>query len=208
MTDQPLEVDISDEQADDAALDELPDEAPEPEVDNEPEPEVDLEQQAKEEAVRLRENASGSTQSEKIDNALEQAQESLNQTVQQMRSVAQQKQESEQRIERLEMTKERVETQPGNHQVLQTLAGGVSLEVPLKGDEGVYDRQDLVDEIDETIEALEGQLESLGETEQKLEMALRKTRGAADHLQQAKEIIGDDVTHSHEFEMSDGQMPR
>lgn len=215
MTDDPtkMEVDLSDG-SDDAILDEMdadaeddtPQSPPEPRSpDTESAPEADrpgpkMEKAAKQEAIRLRQNAAGETQVEKVQNAYQQATDSFERNSQQLQQIKQQRQQSDDRIDRLEMTKERVQEQPEDAQILQTMAGGISLEVPTDthdtvDDEDVeregYTRSDLIDEIDETAEALEEQLGNLEEQEESLEEALTKTQMAAQRLKETKEMLGD-----------------
>ncbi len=208
MTSDPLELDLTPD--DDATLDELDPEDEHP-LDPEPSPDPvaatpDMETQVREEAKRLRDNADGHTQAEKIKNAIDEADETLAEHLQQYRQVISQKKETEQRMKRLELAEDRVLDQPDDCQIVQTIAGGISLEVPpdthdtLDDDEierDAYTRSDLCDEINETIDALDDQLDSFDETEQKLEMALKKTKGAVDLLRQTQDMLG-----SEDFEVA------
>lgn len=199
MTEPEIDVDLT---PDDATLDEMDQQqeaadappkmksaqAAAGEPDDSPQQKAEaIEQEAKE---RLR-NADGETHAEKASNAVEEAVESLQKNGQQLQQLEQQKQQAENRIERLEMTKDRVEEQPPDCTIMQTLAGGVSLEVPTDEyhktdeDDEVYTRSDLCDEIDETVEALEGKIEKLEGQIGSLSESLEQTQMAAKELQKS-----------------------
>lgn len=215
MTDAPtqqFEVDLSDDatlEEMDADTDDAPPDphTPKPESKSEPQARTGasaggdgngvspaLREEAKQEAIRLRENADGDSQAEKVRNAYQQATDSFERNSKQLRQLRQQHQQAEDRIERLEMTKERVKDQPPDVPILQTLAGGISLEVPTdeyEPEDDVYTRSDLVGEIDETIEALGEQVDDLGGQVDGLEEALTKTQLAAQQLKEVQDVIGD-----------------
>lgn len=165
----------------------------EPEDDERTASQQELFEAAQEDAVKRLQNADGDCEA-----AIDEAVESLEQHSQQLQQAKQQLQQAEQRIERLEMTKERVEEQPPDCQVIQTLAGGISLEVPTDAyqqttaqkAEGVetYTRGNLVDEIDETIEALEGQVGDLENRIDSMEQSTQQTQLAIQQLQSKGEI--------------------
>lgn len=146
-----------------------------------PEPDHD----ARAEAKRLLSAADGASQRERVNNALEQAQQSYQRNHRQLQGLT----ENEQRLERLEETRERVEDQPDDCDVLQTMAGGISLEVPATDAErDCYDRAALLDEIDETIEGVEGTLEQ----KDTLEAAIGKMEATISVLQEHRELLDDE----------------
>lgn len=172
--------------------------------DEELERQRELDARAKREAKKRRKNADGETEGERVENAIDDAIESIERASQQLQQIKQQRQQAEQRIERLEMTRDRLGEQPDDCTVIQTLAGGISMEVPpedgytketVSGEEikvshtSSYDRGDLMDEIAETIEALEGSVDDLGGQEDSLEQALEQTQMAVQHLQNTGEIL-------------------
>lgn len=144
---------------DDATLDEIEQETDD-ETGVEPAETPDLEKQAREQAIRYRDGADGQTKEEILENAAEKAQTDMLRARQIVSKWESTIDDSRKRIDRLEATKERVQAQPDELPVLQTLAGGITLEVPGEA-EDTYDRADLCDEIDETVEALEGQIDDL-----------------------------------------------
>mgnify|MGYP006277791343 CR=1 FL=1 len=154
----------------------------EPDDDDRTASQQELFEAAQEDAVRRLQNADGD-----CDAAIDEAVESLEQHSQQLQQAKQQKQQAEQRIERLEMTKGRVRDQRPEYDVIQTLAGGISLEVP-HDDEDAYDRLDLINEIDETVEALEGQVDDLEDRIDSMEQSAQQTQLAIQQLQSKGEI--------------------
>lgn len=187
----PEEVDVDLSPDDDATLDEMDAEADgdtPPEMTTRPdepdEPEQSPAEAVDEEVKQRLANADGDTHAERAETAAEEAIEALQSNSQQFQQLKQQKQQAENRIERLEMTKGRVHDQRPEYDVVQTLAGGISLEVP-HDDEDAYDRKDLINEIDETIEALEEKVESLEGQVDSLEESLQQTQAAAQELQKS-----------------------
>lgn len=166
----------------------------------------------KQEAERYLKEADGQTPSQRAEHAIEELRQTVSQTEQQLRAVRQQKQEKESRREKLADTRVRIENQPDERAIMQTLGGGITLDVPpADGDvvqtvdqedvhidhdapdhdgewDGVYDRDDLVTDITETRETLADQIASLDTQAEKLADALAVGEAAFEKLQDYKEM--------------------
>lgn len=160
MTDDTKTEEQIDLRADDATLDEMEQET-EPADEVDPYETPDIEEQARQQAIQYRDAADGASKTDILENAIEKAQRDVQRSQQVVSKWESTIDESRKRIERLEETKERVRDQPDDVPILQTMAGGISFEVP--ADTEGYDRDDLCEEIDETIDALEEQIDSLEE---------------------------------------------
>lgn len=205
MTEEDREVETVDlTPDDDATLDELDEELEdeldelEAEMADEPTPDPpqmdrdaaqSLEEEAQELAVNYRDEAEGIDTLDRLGNALDAAGGDAEKLAEMHSRYEQQVSETEQRIDRLGVTRERVSNQPDDVPVLQTMAGGISFEVPANRpadhDDECYTRSDLVDEIDETVEALEDHVDDLEEQASGVEAAYEKTATALRILKRA-----------------------
>ena len=184
---------------DDATLDEIEAEAEAPVEEPEAAVATPDEEEARELAVHYRDEADGDSVVEQLGNALDAAGNDVEQLSQMHSKYERQVHETDQRIDRLDDTYDRVANQPDDVPILQTMAGGISLEVPTESEDG-YDRADLLDEIDETCEALDGHIDGLESQMQGVEaayertaMALRLLKRAYDREKQTDELA-DDLT--------------
>lgn len=163
----------------------------------------DTSERAKQEAQRYLADADGDTPAARAKNARQQLQQQATQTSQQLQQVTQQHDQKQARREKLADTRERVENQPADCQVLQTLGGGITLEVPpaevttqTADQETVvtadhaddYTRDDLVDDIAETRETLADQCEQLAEQVEQLEAIVETAQAADEHLAEYQQM--------------------
>lgn len=196
------EVDLTPD--DDATLEEIEQDTEERprEIEEENQKEFsDIEELARQQAVLYRDNAEGISKLERINNAIEAAQKDARRFIQEHAQYANEHDQTLKRIDRLEQTRTRVEEQPHDIPVLQTMAGGISLEVPTRDPESdhvAYDRTDLAEEIDETIDALEGHVEDTAERAQvaqaeyeKTELALKILNHLSEQLETTSELANE-----------------
>lgn len=169
--------------------------------------EAAAEERAKEEAQRYLKHAEGGSPYERATEALGDLRETVENTEAHLRQAQQAREKKQARREKLADTRERVEAQPDECDILQTLGGGVTLEVPPEArpesddDEEVayavttfedaYTREDLVVDIEETREALAEQLEELDERIEHLETAMDIAEGAFEQLHDYREMSAD-----------------
>lgn len=77
------------------------------------------------------------------------------------------------RVDQLKQTRERLEDLPDDCSVIQTVAGGISIEVPTESDDG-FDRDDLLEDVDETIESESEKVERYEERLEGLDHSLER----------------------------------
>lgn len=188
---------------DDATLDEM-EQQTEPDPAPEPEPATTDTDDVRELAASYRNDSGANSVVEQLKDAMESAQADLGQLQQLHSRYEQERKQAEQRIDRLDETFVRVIDQPNDVPILQTMAGGISFEVPPadgkhagysdsghaeyvshnEGDE-TYTRADLLDEIDETVDALEDQCDALDEQLEKVESSHQRVAAAHGLLERA-----------------------
>lgn len=169
----------------------------------------DVLDEAKNEAERLLDAADGQTEAERLQHAIEDIVSSVGEMETQLAQRKNSRQEAENRIERLQQTKDRVRDQPDEFRVLQTLGGGVSVEVPPDAEQtedgngrtvrAGYTRSDLADEVDETIEMLDERVDQMDGQITAMEQAIEKAQVAAQLLQTKHEEVQSDPRSEEAF---------
>lgn len=179
MTEQDSEIDV-DLTSDEPQVD--PDDAAdlgEPEPEEEPDPV----EEGKEEAKRVLNAQEQDTEYGRAEAAIKAKQQSLQSMSQQYQAAEQNVQSLGQRLEGIEHTIDRLEEASEHELVLQSLEGGVVMEVPPE------DRDDVLEDVQETRDEIEEQREELSGQLDAIKRGVEKNQAAIQYLQNYRDMV-------------------